>query len=92
LAERIDCAGQSLFEAVEAGVPFENQVAVGPWPDLFQLTLLLDEQETAVVAVVDSNTSRLFVTRMGRLEHAGGADDDAKYYRTRSMGGWSQAR
>lgn len=86
------CSGHDLFEAVEAGVPFRDQVSAGPAPDLFQLARLLDEQETAVVAVVDSNTSRLFVRRIGRLEEVGGADDDSKYYRRRSMGGWSQAR
>lgn len=83
------CAGRDLFEAVEAGVPFENRVSAGPAPDLFPLARLLDEQETTVVAVVDSNTSRLFVTRAGRLEERSGADEDSKYSRKRSMGGWS---
>jgi peptide chain release factor subunit 1 len=86
------CDGRGLFEAVEAGVAFENTVSVGPVPDLFPLARLLDEQETTVVAVVDTNTSRLFVTRAGRLVERGGADEDSKYYRKRSMGGWSQAR
>jgi stalled ribosome rescue protein Dom34 len=81
-----------LFETVEAGVPFEDQVTVAPQPDLFQLARLVDEHETAVVAVVDSNTSRLFVTRRGMLREVGGADEDPKYYRTRPMvGGLNQA-
>jgi stalled ribosome rescue protein Dom34 len=81
-----------LFETVEAGVPFEDQITVGPQPDLFQLARLVDEQETAVVAVVDSNTSRLFVTRRGVLREVGGADENAKFYRTRPMmGGLNQA-
>ncbi len=86
------CAGRGLFEVVEAGVAFENQVSVGPTPDLFQLARLLDEQETSVVALVDSNTARLFVTRLGALEEVGGPDDDSVHYRKRSTGGWSQAR
>ena len=86
------CAGRDLFATVQAGVPFENQVSAGPLPDLFQLARLLDEQETAVVALVDSNTARLFVTRMGALEEVSGSDDDSVHYRKRSMGGWSQAR
>ncbi len=86
------CAGRGLFEVVEAGVAFENQVSVGATPDLFQLARLLDEQETAVVAVVDSNTARLFVTRLGSLEERDGPDDRNVHYRKRSMGGWSQAR
>jgi peptide chain release factor subunit 1 len=86
------CAGRGLFETVEAGVPFEDQVTVGPQPDLFQLARLLDEQETAAVAVVDSNTSRLFVTRRGFLREEGGTDANPKYFRTRPMmGGLNQA-
>jgi hypothetical protein len=69
------CAGCGLFEVVEAGVPFLNQVSAAPLPDLFQLARLLDEQETAVVALVDTNTARLFVTRAGTLEDRGDAED-----------------
>ncbi|HEX5504950.1 MAG TPA: hypothetical protein VFW96_20190 [Thermomicrobiales bacterium] len=86
------CAGRGVFEAVEVGVPFENQVTAAPQPDLFQLARHVDEQETAVVAVVDSNTSRIFVTRRGVLREVGGADEDPKYFRTRPMmGGLNQA-
>ncbi len=86
------CAGRDLFETVEAGVPFQNQVTAAPLPDLFQLARLLDEQETAVVALVDSNTARLFVSRTGVLEERGGPDEDSVSFQKRSMGGWSQAR
>jgi hypothetical protein len=86
------CSARDLFEVVESGVPFANQISAGPTPDLFQLARLLDEQETAVVALVDSNTARLFVTRAGTLEERGGPDDDSVHYQKRSMGGWSQAR
>jgi len=86
------CHGRDVFEVVEAGVPFDNQVTADALPDLFQLARLLDEQETAVVAVVDSNTARLFVSRIGAMAEVGGPDDDSVHYRKRSMGGWSQAR
>ncbi len=86
------CAGRRLFETVVVSVGFDNQVTVGPAPDLFQLARLLDEQETAVVALVDTNTARLFVTRRGWLQEVGGPDDDTKYYGKRAVGGWSQAR
>src|SRR5689334_19745066 len=56
------CAAEGLFETVAVGVPFENQAVAAPLPDLFQLARLLDDQETAVVAVVDTNTARIFVT------------------------------
>jgi peptide chain release factor subunit 1 len=86
------CAGRGLFESVEAGAPFDDQVTVARQPDLFQLARLVDEHETAVVAVVDSNTSRLFATRRGILREVGGADAQPKYFRTRPMmGGLNQA-
>jgi hypothetical protein len=86
------CHAHDLFIPAQAGVPFENQVTAAQLPDLFQLARLLDEQETAVVAIADSNTARLFVTRTGRLEEVGGPDDDSVHYRKRATGGWSQAR
>jgi len=86
------CHGTGLWEVVEAGVPFRDAVSAGRLPDLFQLARLLDHEEAVVVALVDSNTSRLFVTRAGSLEEVGGTDDATDSYRKRSMGGWSQAR
>ncbi len=86
------CAQQNLFEAVEAGVEFENQVTAAPLPDLYQLARLLDQQEVSVVAVVDSNTARLFVTRAGLFEEVGGPDEASDLYPKRSKFAWSQAR
>jgi hypothetical protein len=84
-------SGRELFEVIEAGVPFENQVSAGPLPDLFQLARLLDDQESAVVALVDTSTLRLFVTRYGHLDEVEGMNDpNTKLYRKRSMGGWKQ--
>jgi hypothetical protein len=81
------CNSHDLFEVTETGVPFENQVALEPWPDLFQLARLIDEQETVVAALVDTNTTRLFVTRRGFLEEVGGQDDDPFAYSRRNTGG-----
>jgi peptide chain release factor subunit 1 len=86
------CHGSGLWEVIEAGVPFRDSVSAGPLPDLFQLARLLDQEETAVVAVVDSSTARLFVTRAGLFEEVEGPDEPSVSFRKRSMGGWSQAR
>lgn len=86
------CAGRGINEVVEVEVPFEDQVSVGPLPDLYQLARLDDEYETAVVAVVDTNTARIFVYRYGKLIEDAGLDDDPAHYQKRRMGGWSQAR
>jgi hypothetical protein len=85
------CNGQDLFEVVAAGVPFETSVSAGSLPNLFQLAQLLDDQESAVVALVDTSTLRLFVTRYGHLDEVEGTNDpNTKMYRKRSMGGWKQ--
>lgn len=86
------CNAQGLFETVEAAVPFENQVTADDRADVYQLARLEDEYETSVIAVVDSNTARLFVRRGGKLSEAGGADDDPASYSKHDQGGWSQAR
>ena len=86
------CSGDGLWETLETGEPFETEVSAGPVPKLFQLARLLDDHETAVVAVVDTNTARLFVSRTGRLDEVGGPDEDPVHHRKRSTGGWSEAR
>ncbi len=80
-----------FFEEVEASVPFETTVTFGPTPDLFQLARLLDDLETAIVALVDTNTARFFATRRGWLKEIPGPNDNPKYYGKRAVGGWSQA-
>lgn len=86
------CHGIGLFEPIEVPAPFENQVTMGPTADLYQLARLDENYETALVALVDTNTARLFAYRRGRLLERGGPDDDPVHYRKRHTGGWSQAR
>jgi peptide chain release factor subunit 1 len=86
------CNANDLFETVEAAVPFENQVTADERADVYQLARLEDEYETSVIAVVDSNTARLFVRSGGKLSEAGGPDDDPVSYSRHDQGGWSQAR
>lgn len=74
------CQRVNSFEVLEAGVLFENQVVLEPKPDLFQLAHLIDEEETVVMALVDTNTARLFVTRHGFLEERQGLSDDPYHY------------
>lgn len=87
------CDALGLWETAQVETPFENQVSVGPHADLYQLARLRDEFETSVVALVDSNTARLFVYRGGALAEGDGVDDeDEDSYHKTSVGGWSQAR
>ncbi|GCE29983.1 peptide chain release factor 1 [Dictyobacter alpinus] len=86
------CSDYGLFEVLEAGVSFQNQVMFEPYPDLFQLARLLDEQETVITAIVDTNTTRLFVTRRGFLEEVAGPDDSPRGYGKRNATCLNQAR
>jgi hypothetical protein len=81
-----------LWEIVRSASPFETQVHAGPTADLFQLARLLDDAESAVVAIVDTNTCRLFATRRGRLVELRGRDEPVDEHRRHDQGGWSQAR
>lgn len=81
------CNRHQLFEVLETGVPFDDFVALEPLPDLFQLARLIDEHETSVVALVDTNTARLFVTRRGFLQEVSGIKDDRFYSSKRNTGG-----
>ena len=86
------CDRIGLWESVGAQAAFDTQVGAGPTVDLFQLARLLDDQVSAVVAVIDTNTCRLFVTRRGGLTERRGPDEGPEEHRRREAGGWSQAR
>jgi peptide chain release factor subunit 1 len=86
------CAAREVWEVTQASVPFETQVSAGPIADLYQLARLLDEHETSVIAVVDTSTCRLFVTRRGGLVERGGPDESPVEHTRHDTGGWSQAR
>lgn len=87
------CQAAGLFETVESGRSFETQIGFGKRPQLYQLARLIDDLETAVVAVVDTSTARLFVMRTGFMNEVGGpAREDANENRSHKAGGWSQSR
>ena len=86
------CHQLGLFESLESGVPFDDQVVLEPRPDLFQLARLIDEYETAVVALVDTNTARLFVSRRGFVDERAGPDVATRFTRRRDSGGLNQKR
>ncbi len=68
------CDRRGVFETFEVGAPFENQVTDGTAPDLFQLARFDDEYETAIIAVVDSNTVRFIVKRQAQADEVAGPD------------------
>lgn len=74
------CAPLGLFETLEAGAPFETEVMARATPSLYPLARLLDDQETAIVAVVDVSSARLFVSQRGLLRELKGLAQDPKYF------------
>jgi peptide chain release factor subunit 1 len=86
------CGHIGLWEAIGAQAEFDTQIAAGPTAELFQLARLLDDQVSAVVAVVDTNTCRLFVTRRGGMAERPGPDEGNAEHSRHDTGGWSQAR
>lgn len=86
------CDRVGLWEVERAATAFEGEVAAGPTAELFQLARLLDDSESAVVALVDTNTCRLFVTRRGTIVEQPGPDEPPEEHKRHDQGGWSQAR
>jgi Bacterial archaeo-eukaryotic release factor family 10 len=86
------CDRIGLWEVLRSPQAFETEVFAGPTAELFALARLLDESVSAIVAVVDSNTCRLFVTRTGDLRERRGLDEDSAEHKRHNAGGWSQAR
>ncbi len=74
------CEPAGLFVTLETGVPFETEVMALATPNLYQLAYLLDDHEAAVIAVVDSNTARIFVSQRGLLRELKRLDEDPKYF------------
>jgi hypothetical protein len=85
------CHGDGLFETVATDADLDDEVTVGSTPRLLPLARLADDPQ-AVVALVDTNTLRLFASRSGALEEVGLLDDDTTDYSRHSQGGWSQNR
>ncbi len=86
------CSAAGLFASFSAPAPFETQVVYDRYPRLYQLARLLDEYETAVVAVADTNTLRLFVVRGERIREVPGRDEDPYNYQMRSTSGMNEHR
>jgi peptide chain release factor subunit 1 len=85
------CHEIGLWEELRAPVAFDTQVSAGTHADLFQAARLLADSEPAVVALVDTNTCRLFVTRFGALVERSGRGEPPDEHRRHEQGGWSQA-
>jgi len=84
------CAARDLFADLCVPVPFRNQFAVARAPRLAQLSALADEYESALVALVDAGSARIFASALGGVlfEMDLASDVPGRH----KQGGWAQAR
>jgi peptide subunit release factor 1 (eRF1) len=86
------CAGDDdFFEAVQLDAPVaNNRLFVSTQPHLYPLARLLDQYPRYAAVIADSNSARIFVFSLGRVEREQEVTN-ANVNRTK-VGGWSQAR
>lgn len=80
-----------FFEALQLDTPIEhNGLFVGPVPHLYPLARLNDQYPRYAALVFDTNSARLFVFSLGRVE----SQQHVANPKTRgsAVGGWSQTR
>lgn len=80
-----------LFEALQLETPLEHHAFfVGPVPHLYPLARLNDQYPRYAALVLDTNSARLFVFGLGRIE----SREQVTNAKTRggAVGGWSQKR
>lgn len=83
--------GVGLWETYLTHAAVDSFVAVAPRPVLAALARHA-QFVPAVVAIIDTNTLRLFAARPGRLVEVPGLDDPPDDYVQTGEGGWSQGR
>jgi peptide chain release factor subunit 1 len=84
------CSAARLLVVLPAPVPFRNQFGVGRIPLLAQLSMLADEYEPALVALVDAASARFFTSTLGGLLSELQLFSNVPGWH--KQGGWSQAR
>jgi peptide chain release factor subunit 1 len=84
-------AEHEFFDALQLAAPFEEySLFIGSVPYLYPLAQLSDGYPAYAALLVDTNSARLFVFRLGRRD----AHEEVSNVKTRrtAVGGWSQAR
>jgi peptide subunit release factor 1 (eRF1) len=84
-------AADDFFEAFQLAAAFDGySLFTGPLPHLYPLARATDQYPAYAALLVDTNSARLFVFRLGRRD----AHEQVTNAKTRrgASGGWSQAR
>ena len=85
------CSALEFFETLQLDAPIEqNALYVNDLPNLYQLAKLNDQYPRYAVLVADTNSARIFVYALRKLER----QQEIQNVKTgsTSIGGWSQAR
>jgi peptide chain release factor subunit 1 len=84
-------SGADLFEAVSLAAPIDqHRLFISDTPHLYPLVRLLDEYPRYAALVADTNSARIFVFALNKLETS--AEVEGVKTKRHKMGGWSQAR
>jgi len=72
-------------------VPVETEIGADDYPHLFQLARLIDDNETYVVALVESQEAQVYVLGIDSMAHVESTQAREEVQRVEA-GGWSQLR
>ena len=83
------CDAESIWEALPLQVPVPTQIVEDRFPHLFNLARLIDDFETYVIVLADSQESRILVISLSGAEQAAQTESSEGIKRFQA-GGWAQ--
>ncbi len=84
-------AADNIWSPIPLLVPVETHIAADDYPHLFQLAQLIDDHETYVVALVESQEAQVYVLGIESMEQVEQTQAREEVQRVQ-VGGWSQLR
>lgn len=84
-------AADKIWTTIPLMVPVETHIAADDYPHLFQLAQLIDDHETYVVALVESQEAQVYVLGIDSMEQVESTQAREEVQRVQ-VGGWSQLR
>lgn len=85
------CAGLGIFRIFYSIMPFDNSFAVNSIPHLRQLAYHFDENENALVVMIDRRFARIYNLEIGGFIFDE-ADMEHEVHKFHKQGGWAQMR
>jgi hypothetical protein len=85
------CDGLGVFETFQSLMPFDNALFVNSFPHLKQLVYQAEENENALIALLDSKSAKIFTLKLGGFIVTE-QEITNNVHRYHKQGGWAQAR